>query len=200
MAKEKIKRSPAWYQRLGTAPLLAFPAQFIVLGIILWIVGQSSYTSLDVDLVIRISLPYGLGVGALYAGAALYCLYRQAARRFWILTAVILSLLGGGIFGSGLLIYLNGAWDNSPPNHLRAIVMDKETVDWVRQTRYRVKVFTFYKLYVKSWRAPGAREVLLVPRGVYEKATPFSSEVDLVTRGGWLGAEWIESLLLVRDG
>jgi len=101
-----------------------------------------------------------------------------------------LILMVGAVFllplGScGTIATVNGLSDDTPPQTHQALIVQKYTT--------RSKNRTHYKVECLSWRHPGAREIFEVSASEYSQIVENRSHLQVVTRAGSLGLEWVVS-------
>jgi hypothetical protein len=99
-----------------------------------------------------------------------------------ILGAVLLALITS--FGARVNVLL----DSSAPQTHSLRVIDKES--------FRGKFSTSYYFVVSDWRAPNGEPVLVFvgldsPAHDIYKDVPVASTIQVTTRGGYLGLEWV---------
>ncbi len=99
-------------------------------------------------------------------------------------------LLVGG--GAALVQLINGAFDSSPARVHRARVHSHRELF----RGYHLPM-TRYLVVARSPRTRESLETLSVPRRVYGAVAAGALEVDVTTKAGYLGFEWVESVEVV---
>jgi hypothetical protein len=131
-------------------------------------------------------LPMGLIIGAFLLSAVLQLqrlVRRQPNNVGWQRMLSTCSALALPLIG--LLLFLNGRLDRSPPNDVSATVIRKIAPIGYRQAQYG--------LVVSSWRPGRSSEVLNVGSRVFEHATTGKS-VTVELRKGYLGLPWYDDI------
>ncbi|MDH5637420.1 MAG: hypothetical protein OEZ04_02905 [Nitrospinota bacterium] len=190
MEKKSNDTQARWPQDDTAIALIGIPATLITAGVCLVIIGISTYPPLDGLRMLRMALFYGGSVAAVYIVFGLYLLRRKGSGTKAMVTFFVISLCGVPAATFGSVITANGALDTAPPNVLGAIVMDKQ----IDNHSGAALLGATHAIYVRSWRATGQRERLVVEKDVYETVTPFADTMIVTTKSGWFGFEWVVSV------
>lgn len=102
--------------------------------------------------------------------------------RLLVLLGAGLLLLGFGCMGA--IATVNGLADNSRPHERRVTIASKNTSRSKNKTNYRV--------FIPAWDRPGETIKFGVSWEEYNRVQPGRSLMNLTTRDGALGIEWIE--------
>lgn len=166
--------------------VIGVPVAFLAAGMGGVHASLAFYRPLDVWDIFYDSLKYGVPATALYVYLASRWLSGkpQSARA---MTFVVGFSVTGFIIGAfGLEMFFNGALDDGPKTAHAAQLISKKTEQPDRSTRYI--------LVVRSWRQGREMESIPSPHHIYELAEPGKSVIDVTTRPGRFGFEWIVSL------
>jgi hypothetical protein len=156
-------------------------------GLFLW--GTMAYPPLDQLAAGLFSLRYSVAALVLFAIFAVLLLRGRSSSHKELLASVSIALLGFPLSGAGGLMVLNGYRDDSPPVPHQAQVVDKH------YTRSRNS--TNYYVHLPSWRAGHSREQIKVSSRVYQRVRPGRSVMQVTTRAGRYGFEWVDGYRLV---
>jgi hypothetical protein len=85
------------------------------------------------------------------------------------------------------VIYINGAWDHAAPSIHRAMVIEKPPPD--EYTR---------SVEVPSWRSGHDKEAIRVSRRIHDRTIAGKSLLEVVTKPGRLGFEWVVSKRIIE--
>jgi hypothetical protein len=102
----------------------------------------------------------------------------------WPLLLVGVVLIGLGSIGS--VAAMNGVADSSQPRERKVTVSDKRTHRGRRGSRS-------HSVVVRDWNRPGKTLSFRVSRSEFRQTVPGRSQMELVTRRGWLDIEWLQS-------
>jgi hypothetical protein len=158
---------------------------FLILFAAISFISGLFFPPLDEDEWFLASLPLlGVTLLAFAVLSALLLRGTSTSHRAW------LGLMFGAIFllpfGScGTVATVNGLTDNAPSQTHRALIVRKYTT--------RSKSTTHYKVQCLSWRHPGNTETFEVSSSEYAAVVENRSHMEVVTRPGSLGLEWIVS-------
>ena len=99
----------------------------------------------------------------------------------------LIALIVLPFFISGLLMFTNAFGDSSPAEVHRAPVISKRISSGKNGSIYRVRV--------ASWRAGRGDEEFVISRALYQRIEPTHTHLDIATRAGKLGYEWVSAPL-----
>jgi len=176
-----------WRRKRAAAFSIAFGS--LLVGVATLVLTDKLYPPLDRWELFLTSLSYAIPAFIVSAFIAVYLLRgRSSSHREWLLV-LLLSAPGFLSSGYGLFGALNGWLDPGPAATHVVGVQDRWTTDGDSNT---------YTVALDSWRTPGAREEIMVPRALYESTRPGVSRLELVTRPGRFGFEWTVSFRLTE--
>lgn len=142
------------------------------------------------------------------SGAAFDAVLRHVVALLVISTTLVLVIarrrseswrvivVNSSVFAVGLLFMLtplvqliNGVLDGSSGRVHRVAVHGH------RQFQHRA--YNEYRVVVQSWRKPGSVETLRVSRHFYDAVKSGARQVDVTTKEGYLGIEWVDGFAAV---
>ena len=177
----------SWKRRLFT--LYSTGGLGLVAGLASLISGLDLFPPLDPGRMFLSGLPWSLGATAVWSWFLFTCLKGYTGAHGHALGLASLGLASAILLGQGSMLWLNGHMDTSPPQTHQVLVVHKKIT--------RSKNSRTYHVYCSSWRSPGSQEHLEVPRDFYMYARPRTDSLELVTRRGHLGFEWMVSYRLL---
>jgi hypothetical protein len=167
--------------RWRSRSLMVFPVLAVVSGIVSRIAAPGHILD-DSDL-FWWSLRYSVPAAALFAAVA-YRSLKGHSDSHWMLMVIALAAFFAFPFGgSGLSELVNSRMDTAPEF--------VHEVDVVTFLEVRSKNSTYYELRLKSWRPDRDFEYVPSDRQEYESAPREPLRVQLATRPGALGFEWV---------
>jgi hypothetical protein len=162
----------------------------VLLGIVALSFMGDPYPLVHADALWNWMWVFGLSGAALFAALAGAALRGYARSHHDAAYLAMFGLFACMIGSHGLLTYLNGAYDHSP-----ARVHQTQVIRWVEDQQSNARrsgntTTTVYRLTVRDWHG-GDPVDLRVDRQSFERVRQGVREVEIRTRPGWLGAEWL---------
>lgn len=170
-----------WHFRLGVIyTVLAFAT---VTGAGLVFLGLAQWRPLDTGRLFLHSLLFSLPGCALILYFLVFAIRGRSNSHTHFVISTLITIAALLLLGHGVLMFMNAYTDRSPAALYRVEVISKRITRAKNERTYRVSV--------ASWRANGAYEELKVPRDLYERIEPGRDRLDITTRGGRFGYEWL---------
>lgn len=183
LIEDDIRNQRSWKRKLFS--LYTLSGLVLLLGLTALIWGLSAYTPLDPGKIFLYALQYSLGGFILFLLTACYTLRGNSGAHNHLLGLFLLGFMGFTLLGFGGTAFLNGHLDHSGPVPHSALVLDKYIT--------KNKNGRDYHLVLESWREGRETEKKEVGEKLYEQITPHESRMEVVTRAGRLGFEWMVS-------
>lgn len=163
----------------------------VMISIVLFLVGGAAlmigiikYQPLDNALYMAIyTLKYSMSAYFVYVFLSTMIIRGRSSSYKDFITIVIASLIAFPIAGWGFTAFANGYFDESPSAYHSVLVM-KKNITHSKDGRH-------YKVYFKSWRIGKDREKIEVKREIYERVAVGESVMEIETKPGRLGFEWV---------
>lgn len=170
--------------------LLAFGVSILsaVTGLVAMIAGLSSYEPLDVGKMFLSSLAISLPLLVVFTWLSIHLLKGRSSSHRELLAVFFIALIGFPLAVFGYKIYFNGAWDQGMArNHETPVV---------RKFYTKNKNSYSYYIRVNSWRDTESltTEKIKVSKRFYRSVQPGETVVDITTKPGYFGYEWIVSI------
>jgi hypothetical protein len=168
-------------QRLRLRSLLVVPGLAFASGIVSSIAAPGHL--LDGSDLYGWSLRFSVPAAALYAAMAHRALKGRSDSHWMLLVTALAAFLSFSFGGRGWAELVNARMDTAPE-----VVHE---VDVVTVLETRSKNSTSYHLRLASWRPGHAVELVPSDRREYDSVRRGPVRVQLATRPGWLGFEWV---------
>ncbi len=181
VVKTNPLEKPAWKKKRMVA--FALPILFAVVAVPAFIFGITRYKPLDTFGIFLDSLKYTIPALFMYLVLAFFLLKGRSTshREFLIFAVIALNVFIAG--GWGVEIFLNGYLDTSQPSS------HNSSVRW--KSKHTSDNSTTHYAHVASWRLPGQSEKIQVSPDVYYAIAERKSSLEITTRDGGLGFEWL---------
>lgn len=163
------------------------------IGVLLLVVGAFVYPPVQE---MPAAFDWTVTIGVFLALLAIHGFVLREEDRVLLKLALICFFLVPTALGLsvGGVMTLNGYLDDTEPTHRTAAVLD------ARHVRSSTGPGSpAHRLQVQSWRPGDPNPWIDVHRRLYDSVTPGTSAVDIVTKPGWLGIEWIVEVRLAAD-
>ena len=178
--------SDGW--RAKRAAAFAAPIILIIVGFASMAMGLRWFPALDEGALFLDSLSYSLPLLALSLWISVKLVKGRASSHKDLIGIILLFLTAFPVAGFGLEVFLNGWLDNAPPATHLGRVDNKYSTSSKNNTNYYV--------VLESWRKPRTTEKLQVDFSLYGKISSGRSWMNVETKPGRFGFEWIWSYSL----
>jgi len=168
--------------------VFALPIVLFLAGLFGFIYGTHCYTPLDQGIILPTALLYALPAFALFLIGAILLLKGRSSSHREVIAIFFISLVAFPLGLIGLCFFLNGALDRAEPQTHTTLIHNKY--------RTRSEDQDSYYAVVESWRGK-AREKISIRKSVYDRIQINRSHMEIKTKPGHLGFEWIVSYQLI---
>lgn len=186
LSDEDREKQRSWKNKLTA--LYGLSASLGLSGLIALIWGLSAFPPLDPGKVFLFSLQWSILAFTLFVYLAYRSLKGNSTAHSHLLGLFFLALATFVLLGFGTSTFVNGRFDRSAAVPHSSLVLRKYTT----QSKNNID----YHLVLNSWRPDRETEKKSVPRSFYEQISPNESRLELRTRSGYLGFEWLVSYRL----
>jgi len=162
-----------------------------VFGLTSYIAGAVMYDPLDPWDMFFWSIRYSSVAVAVFVLFAIFMLRGKSTSHLHLLITLAIAIPGFVVAGHGAAMMINGHMDESEPS-FHAVLVVKKYINTSKNNR-------FYHLAVNSWRMGNGREDLLTTEGFYKRVEPGKTRLEVTTKSGKLGFEWVTGFSLAAE-
>jgi hypothetical protein len=178
----RVPKDTSWKYRRLTAFLI--PIILDITGIVLLVIGLIRYKPMDTGSILLDSLKYSLPAIFIFNWLAVKMLKGRSTSHREFIAVLFLSLFAFPVSVGGGEIFLNGALDKSESKYHQEMIVKKYYT--------KSKNSYGYHILMQSWRENREIENLKITNSTYRRVTPGKSQIEIYTKKGRFGFEWIE--------
>ncbi|MDH5638011.1 MAG: hypothetical protein OEZ04_05930 [Nitrospinota bacterium] len=164
-------------------PFYAIPVSLFIFGWLPVYLAMENHRPIDEMPVILDTLKYSSAALALFIGTSYIVLRGTSSAGRHLLRIFLISLGTFYFFGWGAVMYVNGALDeNKSVSHIVRVIN--------KSVHRGGDGPPSYYMHLKTWRQDFDEIEIQIDEGFYNRLEPKKTNINMVTRAGWLGHEW----------